>query len=141
MIKNIDISNTNFKTISNTSLLNYKKVAINSSDFPGVNMLYFTDYIDTSVNKDIYIRFAINTTIQIIDFSDVALYDENKQYIKTIYANPGSDTSKEQANFAVIYNDMNGEANKELENGEKVKTITIIKLTVPDEAKYIRLVI
>lgn len=138
LIKNIDISNTNFKTISNTSLLNYKKVAINSSDFPGVNMLYFTDYIDTSVNKDIYIRFAINTTIQIIDFSDVALYDENKQYIKTIYANPGSDTSKEQANFAVIYNDMNGEANKELENGEKVKTITIIKLTVPDEAKYIR---
>lgn len=138
LIKNIDISNTNFKTISNTSLLNYKKVAINSSDFPGVNMLYFTDYIDTSVNKDIYIRFAINTTIQIIDFSDVALYDENKQYIKTIYANPGSDTSKEQANFAVIYNDMALEANKELENGEKVKTITIVKLTVPDEAKYIR---
>ena len=138
LIKNIDISNTNFKTISNTSLLNYKKVAINSSDFPGVNMLYFTDYIDTSVNKDIYIRFAINTTIQIIDFSDVALYDENKQYIKTIYANPGSDTSKEQANFANIYNDMALEANKELENGEKVKTITIVKLTVPDEAKYIR---
>lgn len=138
LIKNIDISNTNFKTISNTSLLNYKKVAINSSDFPGVNMLYFIDYIDTSVNKEIYIRFAINSSMQITNFSDVALYDENKQYIKTVYAYPGSDTSKEQANFANIYNDMALEANKELENGEKVKTITIVKLTVPDEAKYIR---
>lgn len=138
LIKNIDISNTNFKTISNTSLLNYKKVAINSSDFPGVNVLYFIDYIDTSVNKEIYIRFAINSSMQITNFSDVALYDENKQYIKTVYAYPGSDTSKEQANFANIYNDMALEANKELENGEKVKTITIVKLTVPDEAKYIR---
>lgn len=138
LIKNIDISNTNFKTISNTSLLNYKKVAINSSDFPGVNMLYFTDYIDTSVNKEIYIRFATNGSTQITSFSDVALYDENKQYIKTVYANPGSDTSKEKANFAVMYNDMALEPNKELENGEKVKTITIVKLTVPDEAKYIR---
>ncbi|CDA11186.1 SGNH/GDSL hydrolase family protein [Intestinibacter bartlettii] len=138
LIKNIDISNTNFKTISNNSLLNYKKVAVGSTDFPGNNILYFTDYIDTSANKEIYIRFAINSSMQITNFSDVALYDENKQYIKTVYANPGSDTSKEQANFAVIYNDMTFEANKELENGEKVKTITIVKLTVPDEAKYIR---
>lgn len=138
LIKNIDISNTNFKTISNNSLLNYKKVAVGSTDFPGVNVLYFIDYIDTSVNKEIYIRFAINSSMQITNFSDVALYDENKQYIKTVYAYPGSDTSKEQANFANIYNDMALEANKELENGEKVKTITIVKLTVPDEAKYIR---
>lgn len=138
LIKNIDISNTNFKTISNNSLLNYKKVATNSTDFPGNNVLYFVDYIDTSVNKEIYIRFATNGSTQITSFSDVALYDENKQYIKTVYANPGSDTSKEKANFAVMYNDMALEPNKELENGEKVKTITIVKLTVPDEAKYIR---
>lgn len=138
LIKNIDISNTNFKTISNNSLLNYKKVATDSTDFPGNNVLYFVDYIDTSVNKEIYIRFATNGSTQITSFSDVALYDENKQYIKTVYANPGSDTSKEKANFAVMYNDMALEPNKELENGEKVKTITIVKLTVPDEAKYIR---
>lgn len=138
LIKNIDISNTNFKTISNNSLLNYKKVATNSTDFPGNNVLYFVDYIDTSVNKEIYIRFATNGSTQITSFSDVALYDENKQYIKTVYANPGSDTSKEKANFAVVYNDMALEPNKELENGEKVKTIEILKLIVPDEAKYIR---
>lgn len=138
LIKNIDISNTNFKTISNNSLLNYKKITAGSTDF-GTNNMYFENYIDTSVNKEIYIRFALQLSIQIINISDVAYYDENKQYIKTAYANPGSDTSKEQANFTSVYNDTALEANKELENGEKVNTITIVKLTVPDEAKYIRI--
>lgn len=138
LIKNIDISNINFKTISNNSLLNYKKVTTGSTDF-GTNNMYFTDYIDTSVNKEIYIRFALQSPIQIINISDIAYYNENKQYIKTAYANPGSDANKEQANFTIVYNDMSQDANKELENGEKVNTITIVKLTVPDEAKYIRL--
>ena len=138
LIKNIDISNTNFKTISNNSLLNYKKVATGLTYF-GTNNMYFANYIDTSVNKEIYIRFALQSPVQIINISDVAYYDENKQYIKTAYANPGSDANKEQANFTIIYNDMAQDANKELENGEKVNTISIVKLTVPDEAKYIRL--
>lgn len=132
------LSNTNFRVVSNNSLLNYKKVSTGSTDF-GTNNLYFTDYIDTSTNKNIYIRFALQKSMQVINICDVAYYDENKQYIKTVYASPGSDASKEQANFTGVYYDMTLDANKELENGEKVNTIGIVKLTVSDDAKYIRL--
>lgn len=132
------LSNTNFRVVSNNSLLNYKKVSTGSTDF-GANNLYFTDYIDTSTNKNIYIRFALQKSMQVINICDVAYYDENKQYIKTVYASPGSDASKEQANFTGVYYDMTLDANKELENGEKVNTIGIVKLTVSDDAKYIRL--
>ena len=132
------LSNTDFRVVSNNSLLNYKKVSTGSTDF-GTNNLYFTDYIDTSTNKNIYIRFALQKSIQVTNICDVAYYNENKQYIKTVYASPGSDASKEQASFSEVYYDMTLDANKELENGEKVNTIGVVKLTVSDDAKYIRL--
>ena len=136
---NIDVKNINFLEQTDTILINYRKIqgasygSTEATQFGGV-VDYFPEYINTTEKKEIYIRVVAHSQMAFSEICNVACYDTNKTYVKTL--KPSDSTNK--PNISVVYSNIDGNGIT-LEDGTVVHSITVVKLTIDNDTKFIRL--
>lgn len=143
----IDLLKTNFLTYKNPNLININKVGdtgySTANDgspfyqFGGIaNNNFFLDYIDTSVHKDVYFRFANNTYANVKNFGRIACYDADKTWLYCDAA------TGDYVTYTMVRSAMGSTSDHSyitMDDGEQVNTVWVVKLTVPEEVKYIRI--
>lgn len=142
----IDLSKTNFLTYNNPNLINVNKIGDTGYSTSNDGSIYyqfgsiaynncFLDYIDTSEHKDIYFRFATNTYALANNFGRIACYDEDKTWL---YCDTGTG---EHVTYTGVRK-ASGSASEftyiTMDDGGQVNMVWVVKLTVPEEVKYIR---
>lgn len=136
---NIDVKNVNFMEQLDTILIDYRKIrgalygSTEATQFGGV-VDYFPEYINTTEKKEIYIRVVADSQKVFSEICNVACYDANKVYVKTLKP---SDTNN-KPNVSVVYSDIDGNGIT-LEDGTIIHSITVAKLTIDEDTKFIRL--
>lgn len=136
---NIDVKNINFMEHVDTILIDYRKIrgasygSTEATQFGGV-VNYFPDYINTTEKKEIYIRVVADSQMTFSDICNVACYDANKVYVKTLQISD----STNKPNTSVVYSCIDGNGIT-LDDGTIVRSITVVKLTVDEDTKFIRL--
>lgn len=142
----IDLLKTNFLTYKNPNLININKVGdtgySTANDgspfyqFGGIaNNNFFLDYIDTSVHKDVYFRFANNTYANVKNFGRIACYDADKTWLYC-------DMTGDYVTYTMVRSAMGSTSDHSyitMDDGEQVNAVWVVKLTVPEEVKYIRI--
>lgn len=136
----VTLEKTNFARWTSPNLLNFLKfrsegIAGNPGALQfGQYMNYFTEYVDVSEHKTLYLRLARNATVYGAETLNVACYDADKNYLYTANRDEGHMVSFSTLRDIGTYNNPVSFA-----DGQTAGVIFVEQFTVPEEAAFIRL--
>lgn len=136
----VTLEKTNFARWTSPNLLNFLKfrsegIASNPGALQfGQYMNYFTEYVDVSEHKTLYLRLARNATVYGAETLNVACYDADKNYLYTANRDEGHMVSFSTLRDIGTYNNPVSFA-----DGQTAGVIFVEQFTVPEEAAFIRL--
>ena len=136
----VTLEKTNFARWTSPNLLNFLKfrsegIAGNPGALQfGQYMNYFTEYVDVSEHKTLYLRLARNATVYGAETLNVACYDADKNYLYTANRDEGHTVSFSTLRDIGTYNNPVSFA-----DGQTAGVIFVEQFTVPEEAAFIRL--
>ena len=136
----VTLEKTNFARWTSPNLLNFLKfrsegIAGNPGALQfGQYMNYFTEYVDVSEYKTMYLRLARNATVYGAETLNVACYDADKNYLYTANRDEGHTVSFSTLRDIGTYNNPVSFA-----DGQTAGVIFVEQFTVPEEAAFIRL--
>lgn len=136
----VTLEKTNFARWTSPNLLNFLKfrsegIAGNPGALQfGQYMNYFTEYVDVSEHKTLYLRLARNATVYGAETLNVACYDADKNYLYTANRDEGHTVSFSTLRDIGTYNNPVSFA-----DGQTAGGIFVEQFTVPEEAAFIRL--
>ena len=136
----LDIEDTNFVSYTG-SLVDFSKYE-NSGysgtlfDQAGANQNVFYDYIDTSVNKDIYLRLFMETSSSVSQYVSALTYDGDKNFIAKL----------DSTNWTFVRGDNCTITNPDYSvietgniNGVSYRHRSVQKITVGEDVKYVKI--
>ena len=136
----VTLEKTNFARWTSPNLLNFLKfrsegIAGNPGALQfGQYMNYFTEYVDVSEHKTLYLRLARNANVYGAETLNVACYDAEKNYLYTANRDEGHTVSFSTLRDIGTYGNPVSFA-----DGQAASVIFVEQFTVPEEAAFIRL--
>lgn len=136
----VTLAKTSFARWTSPNLLNFLKfrsegIAGNPGALQfGQYLNYFTEYVDVSEHKTLYLRLARNANVYEAETLNVGCYDAEKNYLYTANRDEGHTVSFSTLRDIGTYGNPVSFA-----DGQAANVIFVEQFTVPEEAAFIRL--
>lgn len=136
----VTLAKTSFARWTSPNLLNFLKfrsegIAGNPGALQfGQYLNYFTEYVDVSEHKTLYLRLARNANVYGAETLNVGCYDAEKNYLYTANRDEGHTVSFSTLREIGTYGNPVSFA-----DGQAANVIFVEQFTVPEEAAFIRL--